>query len=303
MSEYNMPLDWDLNEDKSEDGISLSYGVLNEDTLVPKNGCYLGLDISKSSTGITIYEDGVRFQYNFELKVDENSPYKEVLLRRDLKSKLRPYILGKHFEAIIIEDVFAGDNPDTTRLLYALNTAIDEMIVDSELFCKDFVRVNNREWKKWLSRVDTDHLAKGYNDKERVRIYLELLGIKDEGKGYQDRLDSCGMILGYLLRKDKNAKRNRVNVLRSDIDFFYEIDKEDIYEKVKNREFCFIKDTRFTLKSIKGYLNSGDADIVYISDSPVLLGTLGDSLGLGLISEGGYFGFCIKESKLDKFKK
>ena len=224
----------DLEYEVSKDTvIKKEYSELSEGSLVPKTGNYLGLDISISSTGICLYKDGIKTTANISLDYKEGNSHAEVLLRRQLKNDLLELIDGLDFEVIVIEDVFEGINPDTTRKLYALNTAIDELILDGNISCNQFERVPNTLWKSWLSVVDTNGVYKGFKDKQKIQGYLKILGVEEgEDKGFQDRLDATGMLLGYLLSKDNpNADADKsikkgIRVKFEDISFAYELDTD-----------------------------------------------------------------------------
>lgn len=191
----------DSNKPKvKEDDETRKYRELTVYDILPKTGLHLGLDISKTSTGVSLVEGGVIKSWNISLQGGEDIKFAEILLRRELKQLLLDEFKGLFFETIVLEDVYDGNNPETTRLLYSLNTVIDEMILDGDIECKDFVRANNKSWKSWLWSIEPQ-IGKGYNEKVRTEEVLKYLGIEDFGKGYQDRLDSLGMLVGYFFKK------------------------------------------------------------------------------------------------------
>lgn len=281
--------------------------ALSESTVVPKNGQFLGLDISETSTGICIYTNGDKFTTNFSLNLAENSPYQEVLLRRDLKSKLSMFIEGKKFDVIIIEDVFQGVNPTTTRLLYALNTAIDEMILDGQVGCEKFLRVSNQTWKSWLYKVDTMGMTRGLNDKLKIETCLSMLNVSEVGKGFQDRLDATGMVLGYFICKDdvdKESKRaSKRRVVFDDVEVVFEAEKDDVLFQMGNAGV-----EEYEEASIKRWSKSKMLDLLtdnpqyaYMSSEYSVLGKLGDELDLPMIDGGGILGFWVKRKRLKKY--
>lgn len=295
----------------NDDVIEKEYIKLSEDSVVPKQGNYLGLDISVNSTGICLYRDGIKTTANVALNYQTGNPHAEVLLRRQLKTDLLELIKGLSFEAIVIEDVFEGVNPDTTRKLYALNTAIDELILDEQIECKHFIRVPNTLWKSWLSSVDANDVYKGFNDKQKIQGYLKLLGI-DEGndKGFQDRLDATGMLLGYLIGKDSNKgnlpKAKSIRVKFDDIMFAYELDTDLIvmqaaYES-EEANVVFIRDKKITKKAIIDYISS-DVGTVFITAEPIRLGLLAETLNIELLNTKGYFGFWLNDKMKAKYLK
>lgn len=284
-----------------------SENILSYDSIVPKEGLFLGLDISKNSSGITYIENGERIVGNIVLE-DTKGVHKEVLLRRALKADLMELVEGKEFDLIIIEDAFVGENADTVRKLYALNTAIDELILDGVCKCKNFVRVNNRQWKSWLSTVDTCGVTKGLNDKEKVRICLEMIGITDDfSAGYQDRLDSTGLVVGYFLKgreiESESGLIRKRKVRLADIEASYEIDSSFLFygRDDINTENIELLDYRKIGKGRVIELLTEHPDRVYATSERVLLGNLGVDLGLDILEDGGYFAFWINPKKKKKY--
>lgn len=296
--------DFGIVED-SNDRVSLE--ALSFNNIVPSKGLYLGLDISKNSSGITYVEDGERITGNIRLG-DIEGVHREVLLRRALKKDLQELVEGKVFDLIIIEDAFVGENAETVRLLFALNTAIDEMILDGICECKEFVRVSNQSWKSWLcSSIDTMGITKGFNDKEKIRICLEMIGVTDDGEGYQDRLDSTGLIVSYFLKgkelsdNGKLGKRRKVRL--SDVDASYDVDSSYLFygrDEVDRSKIVFLDYKRIS-KSRLLELLTDSPDSVFVTSEPILLGNLGIDLGLSLIEGGGYLAFWVKPNKLKKY--
>lgn len=279
----------------------------SEKLKISENGSYLGLDISELSTGVCIYRNGMRKTYNFSVNHADNSCFGEVLLRRCLKENLRELILGSSFDVVIIEDVFQGINPLTTRKLYALNTAIDEMILDGEITCSKFFRVSNQTWKSWLFKLDTDGCLKGMNDKLKIETCLGMLGIHEGGRGFQDRLDATGMLVGYLLNPEEAEKsinrKNKKKVSISDVVVSYGSEKYDVFEDMTNYEvnkYKEVSEKRWSKAKILDYLTD-NPEIAYITEDYVLLGNLASEFDLPFVSDGGILGFWIKPNKVSKY--
>lgn len=279
----------------------------SEKLKISENGSYLGLDISELSTGVCIYRNGVRKTYNFSVNHTDNSCFGEVLLRRSLKENLRELILGSSFDVVIIEDVFQGINPLTTRKLYALNTAIDEMILDGEISCSKFFRVSNQTWKSWLFKLDTDGCLKGMSDKLKIEACLGMLGIHEEGRGFQDRLDATGMLVGYLLNPEEAEKsinrKKKKKVSISDVVVSYGSEQYDVFEDMTNYEVSKYKEVsekRWSKAKILDYLTD-NPEIAYITEDYVLLGNLASEFDLPFVSDGGILGFWIKPNKVSKY--
>lgn len=202
-SEFDGIVNGDTLESKKpkvkEDNGTRQYRQLTVYDILPKTGVHLGLDISKRSTGITLVKDGEFTSWNRTLSGSEDVKFAEILMRRELKDIFLKEFRGMSFETIVVEDAFEGENPATTRMLYSLNTVIDEMILDGDISCKDFIRANNQSWKSWLWSIEPQ-IGKGLNEKVRIEELLDYLGVKDSGKGFQDRLDSLGMLVGYFFK-------------------------------------------------------------------------------------------------------
>lgn len=299
-----MELSLDLEDNLENEEIELENPNL---LFLPKSGRFLGLDISESSTGICIYSDGTKFTTNFSLNLPEKSVFEEVLLRRCLKSNLSRYISGKVFDVIVIEDVFQGINAETTRKLYALNTAIDEMILDGEVECKKFLRVSNQTWKSWLFTVDDIGFTKGMNDKLKIETCLSMLGIREDGEGYQDRLDATGMLIGYFLCKDRiddwEKIRNRRRVVMEDVEIVYDAETSGVFNAMVDagvEEYLEATERKWSKTKILDHLTE-NPQYGFISSDLVLLGRLAYDYNLPIIDDGGYLGFWVKRNKLKKY--
>lgn len=282
----------------------------DEFSIIPPLGVFLGLDISECSSGVCLYENGKKFLWNIFL-VSTEGDYYEVRLRRELKDCLREVVEGKEFDIIVIEDAFQGVNPMVTRKLYAINTAIDELVLDGICKCKYFLRVNNQVWKSWLFKLDEEGIYKGLDDKKRIQKCLEMVGIyEDDSDGYQDRLDATGLLVSFFLNEGR-AKRYKLvkgtrKVSFSDVDFSYE-EAEELclfaagygQREIKS---LIIDDKTVNKKMIVEYL-SMDPDIVFITSRKLSLGIFGDTLGLQAIRGGGHFAFWVKPKRLKKYLK
>ena len=310
-------MDFELDDFEIEDAVEDSeekvkeFSELSEETIIPKNGVFLGLDISQNSSGICIYRDGEKFVYNSAVVYEKGNPHAEALIRKQLKEDLLEVINGSELDLIVIEDVFEGSNAEVVRKLYALNTAIDDLIIEGKVKCKEFIRVQNSTWKSWLSVVDTNGEYKGYSDKEKIQGYLSMLGVYEDGEGFQDRLDATGMILGYFLKGNspeynENIKKKALKLSFSDIEFDYEPDPDLITMTAaydcEEANVIFINDTRISKKKILEYM-SEDISAIFITSEPIRLGLLADTLGLNILEDGGYFGFWLSERAQKKYKK
>jgi hypothetical protein len=305
MSESELELDCGI-----EDGFECVTTTRSIFDVVPREGVFLGLDISKTSSGVTLIDNSKHQDLTITLE-DVNSKHSEVLLRRQLKERLAPIVVGRHFDLIIVEDAFQGDNPNVTRLLYSLNTVIDEFIVDGECTCDVFMREDNQRWKKWLFTLDSTNSHKGYNDKVRIEYCLSLLGVKRDGsKGFQDKLDSLGLIVSYFLRSAEDLVENSISkvlgrrVRFSDISFSYQYFEEDVFFGLDSEVFekGYQVETRvrvFTKKKMTKMLTENPQSI-FMTHKRVVLGAFAEELKLDSNMPEGYFAFWIGKN-LDRY--
>lgn len=282
--------------------------IFTESSLVPKDGVYLGLDISEVSSGVCLYKNGEKLLANIGLETSENEDFYEVKLRRELKGYLAEFIDGLELDLVIIEDAYQGINPITTRMLYALNTAIDELILDGLVKCKKFLRVTNGTWKSWLFTIDTENRFCGLKDKVRIQKCLELLGVHEEGKGFQDRLDATGMLLGYFLEGYKSIGKKRFKSFnigdicfshKADIDFISEEVREERCEDEVNIEIVDLGLRKLSKDLILSYIQD-DPKPVYVFSKEIVLGAFGSKLSIETDVDAGYLGFWLKKSKYKK---
>lgn len=304
-----MEMEFGLCELTTNEEVWYKLNVLSELDIIPKTGIYLGLDISEESSGICLYKDGEKVSANISLVTKESEDFYEVKCRRELKDCLSELVSGLNIDVIVIEDVYQGVNPKTTRILYAINTAMDELILDGVCSCKRFIRVQNKVWKSWLFKLDTEHRFKGLEDKLRIQKCLELVGVVDSGEGFQDRLDSCGMLIGYFYFGKNEVIRSNKRVDFKDLSFLYMESEDFILEEVRssnNLEELTIQRFSFGNKRIsKKYIQdlvSENPDRVFISDSEIKLGNFMEVLNVDSISEeAGFLAFWVKPKRLKKY--
>lgn len=296
----------------NEDAVSFEKPTF--ENIIPKEGCFLGLDISEESTGVCLIINGNRRAYNISLSDEwkslENDCFREAKIRKVLAKKLMSLVGRLNFSKVFIEDVYVGENPKTIRLLYALNTVIDDLILEGYIKCDEFRRIQNRMWKSWLWTLDSSGDFKGFNDKVKIQECLKMVGVEETGKGFQDRLDATGMIVGYFLCEDKIKETDRKKEIKkvswSDVEVVYEPDTEFIYEDnawIEGDDVIFFS---YREKVGKKYIIeklTENPSKVFISDDLMTLGRLGNDLDLPIINGGGYLGFWIKESKRKKYKE
>ena len=268
-------LEEEINIEKIDD---IEYEKIAESTLIPKVGYFLGLDISETSSGVCMYENGEKFVANISLECKDKD-FLEVKLRRELKGYLTEVVKDKTFDLIIIEDAFQGVNALVTRTLYALNTAIDELILDGVCKCKDFRRINNQLWKSWLFKADQDNIYKGMEDKLRIEK------CKDSADEYE-------------------AQRKLKRVALEDIRVAYDTEQEFCLIEAgygyRDIHKMFINDKHISKKLITDYLTN-QPDLLFITNERVSLGMFGSVFNLPVMEDGGYFAFWIDEKKVNKY--
>lgn len=284
------------------------FGKITEFSIIPREGVYLGLDISENSSGVCMYRNSEKLLANIALDTKESEEFYEIKLRRELKGYLLEFIGGEALDLVIIEDAYQGINPNTTRKLYALNTAIDELILDGQVVCKKFVRVNNATWKSWLYSLDTENVYKGLKDKPRIEKCLELIGVVESGKGYQDRLDATGMLIGYFLEGYKSGSRGvKSGFGIGDICFSHKADVDFILEEVRiergidevELKYIEIGQRKLSKDLIMENIKV-EPGLVFVFSTEVALGAFGTRYNIESCEGKGYLGFWLRKGKYKK---
>lgn len=201
----------------------------------------IGLDIAKNHTGICIWENGEIKTFGFKLiNYDKSDYFAEYRMRADFKNKLRPLVEGKHFEYCIVEDVYGGDNFDTTRKLLALNTVMDELIFEGVCTVDNFVRWIATEWMKYFRMIYKQRgKLKSKIETQGILEYLEydfLLRNKDlpnkqkEDIFFEDICDATAMLCGMIMKKNCDLSLSKsISLKLSDIKMIYIEDLEETY--------------------------------------------------------------------------
>lgn len=201
------------------------------ESILSKIDCGLGLDISKNSTGICLWRDNTVTLENFTIpEFDKEDSLKEARMRRELKEFLRPMVEGCNFDIVGIEDVYGGESFDTTRVLLALNTALDDLYLEGSFKCDEYIKTPNREWKKYFRNIVK--IGKAPEDKLEIREIFRFLEFEffldnedlrpvDKDRiGFQDKLDATGILCGLVLSKNSNIEvKKKRNVRLNDLIF------------------------------------------------------------------------------------
>lgn len=271
------------------------------DELLPKTGTYLGLDISKTSTGIALWKNG-ELLWGTETLTSESGVFSEVLLRRQLKEKLMENLEGEKIDVAAVEDVFSGGNPKTVRLLMQLNTALDELILDGALEVGEFHRIDNKEWKAMLRRLlDPHKTVRKSNDKDAVEALLMPLGIhRETDKGGQDKLDAVGIMLGGMIMSEVIGEKvltSYRNVSRkikiTEVKGYYDYSLERLLDKlpvgVTHVEFS----DRVTERNIVAAVTE-NPEVIWFTPKLVNIGNIYKKFGVEPYPFGGYLAFHSK---------
>lgn len=239
----------------------------------------IGLDIAKNHSGICIWNGESIEQYGFALDdFDKKDPFAEYKMRRQFKQKLSEIIRGRYFEHCIIEDVYGGENFDTTRKLLALNTVIDELIFEHCCTVNKFYRWNEPKWSsatrsiyKQRGRLKSKIETQGLLEYLEYDYYLEHKDDKSAVKKeifFEDICDATAMLLAVVANETLNlniAKQSSIKM--SDIKMIYLEDTMDTYscsdKRVNEEGFISVDlDYRNIEKSIVNQVSQHPNDVL-----------------------------------------
>lgn len=243
---------------------TLSIESVTVESLLKEMGTSLALDISKNSTGISFWKDGELHVSNYHIPVEytNSDPFSEIKMRLDFKRHLTSFFKGEHFDTIIVEDVFGGDNFSTVRKLLALNTVIDELVVEGVVTVENFYRQSNQTWKSNMRSIYK--AGKGLKDKfeiEQVALHLgfryalEHKSDTDAQKakeGYQDILDATMMLCSVSALKNseiKTKKSSRIKKSDIEFDFIEDLEYLDYSDKELYAQYPYLEISRANKKA------------------------------------------------------
>lgn len=193
------------------------------DAVLDEYTCTLGLDISRNSTGVAMYWNGIMYLYRISLnaKYDKNNPMWEAEMKKEFKDILIKLVKDKEFDLVVVENTINGCNAITNKELSLLNTVFDDLVVDGvcKIKSKDnLIRPFPNVWRKALKGLAGT--ASANNTKELVEKLLKGLGYRfvleyqdetDKAKkemGYYDICDATGMLLAYMYKKSSLSKKS-----------------------------------------------------------------------------------------------
>lgn len=177
--------------------------------------CTLGLDISRNSTGVALYQNGILMLYriSLEAKYDKDNSMWEAEMKKEFKEAITKLVKGKKFDLVVIENTINGCNAITNKELSLLNTVFDDLVIDGVCSVKkeNIIRPLPNVWRKELKNIA------GYidatNTKELVEKLLHRLGYlfviencewtdkQKKDKGYYDICDATGMLIAYMNKR------------------------------------------------------------------------------------------------------
>lgn len=180
--------------------------------LLGQYDCAIGLDISRRSTGICLYQNGIMILYKIatDSKYSTSDTLWEAKMKKEFKADLTKIVKGKTFDLAVVENTINGCNAITNKELTLLNSVFDDLIADGVCNVKKgrLVRVFPNVWRKELKAIRTVSNCKDV--KELVEKILRSLGysfvLEHEDKtdnakkelGYYDMCDATGMLLAYM---------------------------------------------------------------------------------------------------------
>lgn len=245
----------------------------------------LSLDVSKTSTGLTIFENGKTQPYCLKLETDDNTakyPVGERML--ELREAIVD-IVGEntHFDLICVEEAILGVNAKVSGVAYALNFVIDMLILDGVITCDHFMRINNKSWKAIMRKHTGVIPLKSGSDKDKKDIinYFQALNYSMGYQvnsfkswsaymksGIQDMLDSVGVMYGSVEKVFREPNRSTRKVRKTQKVF------DNIEDAVKYAKFN-IKEVSITPEKLLPWFD----DLKFVTDESTSYIVKTNSLG------------------------
>lgn len=195
--------------------MNLIFSSSKVNNILDEYTCALGLDISKNSTGVCLYQNGIMILYRIHLesKYDISNSMWEAEMKQEFKGYLTKLVKDKEFDLVVVENTINGINAVTNKELTLLNTVFDDLVLEGVCKVKkeNLVRPTAVMWRKVLKDLAGNISAS--NVKELTEKLLLRLGYKfviehqddiDSIKkdiGYYDICDATGMLLSYMYKK------------------------------------------------------------------------------------------------------
>lgn len=179
--------------------------------------CALGLDISRNSTGVALYQNGILrlCRIHLDAKYDKDNSMWEAEMKKEFKDSITKLVKDKKFDLVVIENTINGCNAITNKELSLLNTVFDDLVIDGVCSVKkeNIIRPLPNVWRKELKVLAGT--IKATNTKELVEKLLHRLGFmfviencewtdkQKKDKGYYDICDATGMLIAYMYKKSR----------------------------------------------------------------------------------------------------
>lgn len=209
--------------------MNLIFSSSKVNNILDEYSCALGLDISKNSTGVCLYQNGIMSLYkiHIESKYDTSNSMWEAEMKQEFKGYLTKLVKDKEFDLVVVENTINGVNAVTNKELTLLNTVFDDLVIEGVCKVKkeNLVRPTAVMWRKILKELAGNISAS--NVKELTEKLLLRLGFKfviehrddtDKAKkdiGYYDICDSVGMLVSYMYKKSSLYSNSEVDIKKS----------------------------------------------------------------------------------------
>ena len=256
--------------------------------LIPLDVVLLGVDPSKNSTGVFLWSTEGAWSEKLPTIPSYSGEYAEVLSRRKLGEYLLNFLEGKPQPThVVIEDAFiSGKHLSSARILGALNTALDEVLLDTGLCDKvRYYRIPSPSWKaKWIDYSGLTYLNLISDPKKKVVEFLEsviwdgdmscedyLFTLNPDRKGIQDRRDAFACAVSIFIPSEKGERK----VKQSEVVIKANPDIDVLLRMLPDRELIESPITQLSKPRITTLL-SQYPDNVFCTSIPVSVGVLID---------------------------
>lgn len=259
-------------------------------SLIPSGTVLLGVDPSKNSTGVFLWSEEGAWSEKLPKVETFEEPFAEVKSRRQLSQYIREFLKDKpKLTTVAIEDAFIhSGRMGSARILGALNTALDEVLIDSKWWVDPlegtYDRVQSTAWKaRWIRYSGIQHLNMLSDAKKKVQGVLKavpwsneqtcweyLESLNPDHSGWQDRLDAFACAMSLFLPEVSSPKpTSKGIVVKAHPDL-------DILVNKICPEPPIESPLRVLSKRQMGVLLSEHPNEVFCTSTPISVGTLCD---------------------------
>lgn len=276
----------------------------------------IGLDIAKNHTGVCLWRNGVVETVGFALDSDyDKSDYMaEAKMRLQFKEKLYDILKDETWEVCVVEDVYGGENFDTTRKLIALNCVVDELVLEGKIHIDNIYRFKEPEWMRDFRKIL--RVGKKPSTKFECQEILKYMGypfavdnsnLKDVEKQkifYEDICDATAQLCSLCLKlrsPEPSVKKSSTKLTEIHIEYVsceYDIDLIDD-SVIAEFGYCMMPEAYSEYSSIENCvidLVKSNPDVPIAMEVPTsMLGTWGIKNGLKFYHQGS--GFLVAYDK------